>query len=65
MNGREEIAQRAPQAVQLIDEIEDDRNALVVHAAQVSGAEVLYSEDLSDGQAYGFSARRQSAAPRL
>lgn len=28
-------------------------DALVVHAAQMSGAEVLYSEDLSDGQAYG------------
>ena len=28
-------------------------DALVVHAAQVSGAEVLYSEDLSDGQIYG------------
>jgi predicted nucleic acid-binding protein len=27
--------------------------ALVVQAAQASGAEVLYSEDLSDGQAYG------------
>jgi len=29
------------------------RDALVVHAAQASGAEVLYSEDLADGQAYG------------
>jgi len=28
-------------------------DALVVRAAQVSGAEVLYSEDLSDGQMYG------------
>lgn len=28
-------------------------DALVVLAAQVSGAEVLYSEDLSDGQQYG------------
>ena len=28
-------------------------DALVVHAAQVSGAELLYSEDLSDGQTYG------------
>jgi predicted nucleic acid-binding protein len=28
-------------------------DALVVHAAQMSGAEVLYSEDLSDGQVYG------------
>lgn len=28
-------------------------DALVVQAAQASGAEVLYSEDLSDGQAYG------------
>jgi predicted nucleic acid-binding protein len=28
-------------------------DALVVHAAQSSGAEVLYSEDLSDGQTYG------------
>jgi predicted nucleic acid-binding protein len=28
-------------------------DALVVHAAQLSGADVLYSEDLSDGQAYG------------
>ncbi|HYM61318.1 MAG TPA: PIN domain-containing protein [Thermoanaerobaculia bacterium] len=28
-------------------------DALVVHAAQVSGAEILYSEDLSNGQKYG------------
>jgi predicted nucleic acid-binding protein len=28
-------------------------DALVLHAAQSSGAEVLYSEDLSDGQTYG------------
>lgn len=28
-------------------------DALILEAAQVSGAEVLYSEDLSDGQAYG------------
>lgn len=28
-------------------------DALVIHAAQMSGAEVLYSEDLSDGQTYG------------
>jgi predicted nucleic acid-binding protein len=28
-------------------------DALVLHAAQESGAEVLYSEDLSDGQTYG------------
>jgi predicted nucleic acid-binding protein len=28
-------------------------DALVVQAAQASGAEVLYSEDLSDGQQYG------------
>lgn len=28
-------------------------DALVVHAAQASGAEVLYSEDLADGQLYG------------
>ena len=28
-------------------------DALVVQAAHVSGAEILYSEDLSDGQAYG------------
>ena len=28
-------------------------DALVVHAAHISGAEVLYSEDLSDGQTYG------------
>lgn len=28
-------------------------DALVLHAAQASGAQVLYSEDLSDGQAYG------------
>jgi predicted nucleic acid-binding protein len=28
-------------------------DALVVHAAEASGAEVLYSEDLSDGQRYG------------
>lgn len=29
-------------------------DALVVQAAQASGAETLYSEDLSDGQTYGF-----------
>lgn len=28
-------------------------DALVLQAAQASGAEVLYSEDLSDGQTYG------------
>ncbi|MBI4486882.1 MAG: PIN domain-containing protein [Acidobacteria bacterium] len=28
-------------------------DALVVQAAQLSGADVLYSEDLSDGQTYG------------
>ncbi len=28
-------------------------DALVVQAAQASGAEVLYSEDLADGQTYG------------
>ena len=28
-------------------------DALVLHAAQASGAEVLYSEDFSDGQTYG------------
>ena len=28
-------------------------DALVIHAAQASGAEVLYSEDLADGQDYG------------
>jgi predicted nucleic acid-binding protein len=28
-------------------------DALVVQAAQASGAEVLYSEELSDGQTYG------------
>jgi predicted nucleic acid-binding protein len=28
-------------------------DALIIHAAQVAGAEVLYSEDLSDGQRYG------------
>lgn len=28
-------------------------DALIVQAAQVSGADVLYSEDLSDGQHYG------------
>lgn len=28
-------------------------DALVIHAAEVAGAEILYSEDLSDGQRYG------------
>jgi predicted nucleic acid-binding protein len=28
-------------------------DALIVQAANVSGAEILYSEDLSDGQTYG------------
>jgi len=29
------------------------RDALVIHAAQSAGTQVLYSEDLSDGQLYG------------
>lgn len=29
-------------------------DALVIQAAQASGAEILYSEDLSDGQIYGI-----------
>ena len=28
-------------------------DALVIQSAQVAGAEILYSEDLSDGQRYG------------
>ena len=28
-------------------------DALIIHAAQTSGATLLYSEDLSDGQTYG------------
>ncbi|MBI2966006.1 MAG: hypothetical protein HYY34_07370 [Chloroflexi bacterium] len=28
-------------------------DALVIHAAEISGATVVYSEDLSDGQSYG------------
>ena len=28
-------------------------DALIVHAAHASGVEVLYSEDLADGQQYG------------
>ena len=28
-------------------------DALVIQAAQVAGAEILYSEDLSNGQRYG------------
>jgi len=28
-------------------------DALIVHAAETSGAAILYSEDLSDGQTYG------------
>jgi predicted nucleic acid-binding protein len=28
-------------------------DALIVHAAEISGAAILYSEDLSDGQLYG------------
>ena len=28
-------------------------DALVIQAAQVAGTEILYSEDLSDGQRYG------------
>jgi predicted nucleic acid-binding protein len=28
-------------------------DALVIHAAHAAGAEILYSEDLSDGQRYG------------
>jgi predicted nucleic acid-binding protein len=28
-------------------------DALVLHAAEASGAKILYSEDLSDGQTYG------------
>jgi predicted nucleic acid-binding protein len=29
------------------------RDALIIHAAQVAGADVLYSEDLPDEQRYG------------
>jgi len=44
-------------------------DALVLHAAESSGAEVLYSEDLSDGQTYGSvrvvnPLRRQGALER-
>jgi predicted nucleic acid-binding protein len=28
-------------------------DALIVHAAQASGSDILYSEDLNDGQTYG------------
>jgi predicted nucleic acid-binding protein len=28
-------------------------DALVIHAAETAGAEIIYTEDLSDGQAYG------------
>jgi predicted nucleic acid-binding protein len=28
-------------------------DALIIHAAHASGAEIVYSEDLSDGQTYG------------
>jgi predicted nucleic acid-binding protein len=28
-------------------------DALIIHAAESSGAAILYSEDLSDGQTYG------------
>jgi predicted nucleic acid-binding protein len=28
-------------------------DALIIHAAEKSGAGILYSEDLSDGQIYG------------
>jgi len=28
-------------------------DALIIHAAESSGAEILYSEDLSEGQTYG------------
>jgi predicted nucleic acid-binding protein len=28
-------------------------DALIIHAAHTSGAEIVYSEDLSDGQTYG------------
>jgi predicted nucleic acid-binding protein len=43
-------------------------DALVVQAAQASGAEVVYSEDLSDGQIYGsvrvIDPLRGNPAPR-
>jgi predicted nucleic acid-binding protein len=29
-------------------------DALIIQAAQIAGAEILYSEDLSDGQRYGI-----------
>jgi hypothetical protein len=32
MNARHHVPQRAPQAVQLVDEIEDERNALVIQS---------------------------------
>lgn len=38
-------------------------DALIVHAAAVSGAAVLYSEDLADGQMYGLVRAVNPLAP--
>jgi predicted nucleic acid-binding protein len=39
-------------------------DALVLQAAQASGAEILYSEDLSDGQHYGSARIVNPFSPR-
>jgi predicted nucleic acid-binding protein len=38
-------------------------DALVIHAANAAGAEILYSEDLSDGQHYGTTRVRNPFRP--
>lgn len=54
-----EIVVNSPQSVFQALEIEERYqvsywDALVIQAAETSGAEILYSEDLSDGQRYGL-----------
>src|SRR5258708_26330257 len=66
---RKEIAQHAPHSVQLIDEIEDDGNALLVHAEFPQAADQLHSCEIDLGKWPGFAAiaRQQPAGldPRL
>jgi len=53
---RKEIAQHAPHSVQLIDEIEDDGNAVLVHAEFPQVADQLHSCEIDLGKWPGFAA---------
>ena len=53
-----QVVVNAPESIFHASEIEERYqvsfwDALIIHAAEISGASVLYSEDLSDGQRYG------------